>query len=496
MTIFESRLSNALKQSRAGTEKGPTVFLAAVSGGADSTAMLAGLAALREEAVCSAGAAGFSLHCVHVEHGIRPAEESRGDARAVEALCEKLDVPCKVVTIPAGRIAAFAGKGGPGIEGAARIFRYRALNAEAKLIGACRILTAHTIDDLLENLLMRILKGAGPAGLAPMPKARGRIFRPLLDITRQDVLAYLEEKGLSYRTDSTNADTRFFRNQVRLKLVPFLDGVFPFWRKTIMALAETQSLTAEFLAAECRKRLPWEREGELLKMKEEDFYNAPAILREEALFVAADMIAGQKLSLKSRKPVPKRTSLRCAASNAAAKHAAQDLGPVRLERKDAYITVSKAFRGAGERGFSLLIKEPGLYTLKGKAAGFGKNGTLTIEVRAGIEPETEGGPQKTAAFHAGFPLVLRTQRAGDRILRGGHKHRLSDILEPGIRSLRRGVITACDAEGPLAFVAVDQYGELTVIARDKSGAQEAALAESAGSVNANGFFFEFGGLDV
>ena len=102
MNTFESSVSAALGQPRAGK-----LYLAAVSGGADSTAMLAALAALRKEA-------GFVLHCVHVEHGIRPAEESRGDAKAVEELCEKLDVSCRVISVPAGRIAAFASNGGPG----------------------------------------------------------------------------------------------------------------------------------------------------------------------------------------------------------------------------------------------------------------------------------------------------------------------------------------------------------------------------------------------
>ena len=475
MNLFESRLSAALEQY---SEKERTVkYLATVSGGADSTAMLAGLAALREKAR-SECTAGFVLHCIHVEHGIRPAEESCGDARAVEALCKKLDVPCKVVTIPPGKIAAFAGKGGPGIEGAARIFRHRAWNAEARRLGTDKILTAHTLDDLLENLLMRILKGAGPAGLAPMPMSRGRVLRPLLDMSRQDVLAYLEEKGLPYRTDSTNIDTRFFRNRVRRQLVPFLDTAFPFWRKTIMALAETQALTAQFLAAECGKCLPWIREGSMLKLREEDFYKAPPVLREEALFSAADLLAAKKPSGKRRKLVPKRSAIRSAVGNDAVKQTAQDLGPVRFERKNAFITVSKASCGLGKKGFSLLIKEPGLYTLKGKVLGLSKNAELAIKV--------------SAPLSAKFPVVLRNHQAGDRILRGGHKRRLSDILDPGIRSGRCGVITAIDAEGPLAFIAIGKKcgSDFTVIARDRDGAQEAEPAE------ADGCFFEFGGLDV
>ena len=475
--MISSTLESCLLTSL-GTIKGQ-ILLAAVSGGADSTAMLAGLAALRKEA-------GFALHCIHVEHGIRPAEESRGDAMAVEALCETFSVPCRVVTIPEGRIAAFAGKGGPGIEGAARIFRHKAWNLERRRIGAERILTAHTLDDLLENLLMGILRGAGPAGLSPMPRSRGIILRPLLDMTRQQVLEYLEEKDIPYRTDSTNTDTRFFRNRVRHILVPLLDSSFPSWRKTILTLAETQALTAEFLASESGKRLPWKNEDALLKLREEDFLNAPPILREEAVFAAVDILTALKPGKKSRRLVPRRSVVRSAAENSA-----QDLGPVRLERKNGFITM--ALQTQSERGFSLLIKEPGLYTLKGKVLSLGKGTALSIKVQAKEAETGEAQVKEGSVFSGRLPTVLRKHREGDRILRGGHKRRLSDIIDKGSRSGCKAVITACDAEGPSAFIAIGRKPEspgsgLLVIAGDeaKPGAERAG----------NSFSFELGGLDV
>ena len=461
-----------------GNTKG-RILLAAVSGGADSTAMLTGLAALREEA-------GFALHCIHVEHGIRPAEESRGDAMAVKVLCESFSVPCKVVSIPEGRIAVFAGKGGPGIEGAARVFRHKAWNRESQRIKADRILTAHTLDDLLENLLMGILRGAGPAGLSPMPQSRGRILRPLLGMTRQQVLDYLNEKSIPYRTDSTNTDTHFFRNRVRHKLVPLLDSSFPSWRKTIISLAETQALTAEFLAYESAKRLPWQDEEGLLKLNEEDFMKAPPILREEALFSGVDMLMARRAHEKNRRQVPRRSVVRRAAENTA-----MDLGPVRLEKKNGYITM--AVKDQSETGFSLLINEAGLYNLEGKVLGLGRSTRLSIRVCAGkaqTESQTEGG----AVISGMLPAALRKHRDGDRLLRGGHKCRLSDILDSSIRPRCRAVITACDAEGPFAFIAMGRElagssgKDLLLMTRDKAtpGAPGAGIS----------FSFKLGGLDV
>ncbi|MCL2380553.1 MAG: tRNA lysidine(34) synthetase TilS [Treponema sp.] len=465
--LFEARLSSALGELPAGS-----VCLAAVSGGADSTAMLAGLARLREKA-------GFVLRCVHVEHGIRQSGESRGDAQAVRALCEALNVPCRVVSIAPGRIAAFARNGGPGIEGAARVFRQRALRREARRTGAGYILTAHTRDDLLETILMRVLRGSGPAGLAPMPRARGPMLRPLLDITRRDVLSYLEERGIPYRTDSTNACLRFLRNRVRRELVPVLDEFFPFWRGSLLALAETQAMTAGFLAREAQKRLPWleeagETEGQaLLRQPQADFFAAPPILREEAVFAGVDILAALRNS--AYVPVPRRSTVRRAVSvgplSGGRDSPPQDLGPARLRRQGGFVELVSGARPSGERGFSLLVNRAGVFTLAGSVVGLKKNPPLYI--RAG----SASGGDAAGVFSAALPLVLRNHRAGDRIVKGGHKRRFSDILDRKARLEYAGIITAEDARGPAAFICIKRGGEVLVISREIAACGAASLFE-------------------
>jgi tRNA(Ile)-lysidine synthase len=285
-----------------------------------------------------------------------------------------------------------------------------------------------------------------------------------LDLSRQDVLKYLEEKNLPYRTDSTNKDIAFFRNRIRQKLIPLLDEFFPSWRTSLLALAETQALTAEFLASEAGKRLTWEKSfsaesGLLLSLPEEDFLKAPPILREEALFAGADMLAS------GENRCPRRAALR----RAVADGSIEDLGPVRLEKKEGFILLKSAGHSAryrGKKGFSLLIKEAGIYTLKGKVLNGGKSKLI-------IRPGTYS--EKSYCFSAVFPLVFRNHRESDCIYRGGRKRRLSDILDSKERSRYTNIITACDAEGPAAFVAIGK--KLLVLSRDK-GAHASNAGES------------------
>jgi tRNA(Ile)-lysidine synthase len=293
-------------------------------------------------------------------------------------------------------------------------------------------------------------------------KNKGGLLRPLLDITRQDVLSYLKEKNIQYRTDSTNDDISFLLNFVRHKLIPVLDVHFPSWRSSVLALAETQGLIADFLESEAKKRLPWEGSPSeaLLKLREKDFLSAPPILREEAVFAAVDALTARD----SERPLrsPKRSVIR----RAVRQGTAADLGPVRLDRRDGFITLSLAQprdqTGGKCNGFSLLIKEAGFYTLKGDVFGAGKN--LSLYIKAGCSQA--------------LPIVFRNHKAGDFIYKGGRKRRFSDILNSRERSGYAAVITACNAQGPAAFIAIAAKGEyVTVISRDETQDGECTFFE-------------------
>jgi len=366
---FEDTIAVVLAQYPAG------VYLAAVSGGADSSAMLAALAAIRDRETS------FRLRCIHIEHGIRPAAESRGDVAFVRSLCEKLDVPCRVVSIAPGKIAALAKERGMGIEAAARHYRRRAWfrsaqRLEAESGGQVRVLTAHTADDVRETVLMRILRGAGPSGLAAMPVSRGRILRPLLALNRRDVLDYLSEKKIAWREDSTNRDTLFFRNRVRHCLIPLLTEHFPQWQAGVAALAETQSLAADFIQHEAASRVQWEvgnREWGVgnddsclhaLSTDAEAFFAQAPIIREEALFQAIDRLLP---SARVSRTI-KRKNIRRFCQG---KFPAIDLGPLHLTKDQRQVIIQKTPiphsllpTPYSETGFSLLHKASASYSLK------------------------------------------------------------------------------------------------------------------------------------
>jgi tRNA(Ile)-lysidine synthase len=178
--------------------------VAAVSGGTDSTALLLALAELRGE--------GFTIVAAHVNHRLRGAESDEDEA-FVRALCEQLHVPLLVAdgTLDEHRVRE------RGVEAAAREVRYVRLREIREAANAAFIATAHQKNDQAETVLMRLLTGSGIGGLRGIHAVRGDgIVRPLLDVTREEIDAFLRGRGITARHDRSNDDPRFLRNRVRV----------------------------------------------------------------------------------------------------------------------------------------------------------------------------------------------------------------------------------------------------------------------------------------
>ena len=188
--------------------RGGEAVLVAVSGGADSVALLDVLHALAPELR-------LTLHAIHVHHGLR----AQGDADAAFArgLCAERGIPFRLE-----RVAVKQEPPWEGLEAEARRARYAAFREGARRIGAARVATAHTADDQAETVLMRLLEGAGPRGLAGIAPVRGLYIRPLLGARRADIEAYLRARGLAWVEDASNRDLRFLRNRIRHEVLPFL----------------------------------------------------------------------------------------------------------------------------------------------------------------------------------------------------------------------------------------------------------------------------------
>lgn len=191
---------------------GETVVVA-VSGGPDSVALAHLLWRLQ-------GCYALRLYLAHLNHRLR-GEESERDARFVESLGRRLDLPVKVGVRDA---LAYARAKGLSVEAGAREVRYAFLREVAEEVGAERIALGHTADDQVETVLLRFLRGAGLRGLGGMhPVREGRYIRPLFYLWRSEIEEYCRRWELNPVLDSSNLDPAFLRNRVRLKLLPLLE---------------------------------------------------------------------------------------------------------------------------------------------------------------------------------------------------------------------------------------------------------------------------------
>lgn len=188
----------------------------ALSGGPDSTALLHCLLSLK-------GELGIELSACHINHLLR-GKESEADARFVTRLCERHSVPLHVSTVDVKKYQRLVGGS---IQSAARELRYLVFERIIKKGFANKVATAHVADDDTETVLINFLRGAGPQGLSGIPPVRGgRIIRPLIEVRKEELLDYLKEMKISYRKDSSNADWKYLRNEVRDFLIPQIENRF------------------------------------------------------------------------------------------------------------------------------------------------------------------------------------------------------------------------------------------------------------------------------
>lgn len=202
--------------------------IAAVSGGADSIALLFALYLLREEW-------GIRLEAAHFNHCLR-GEESNRDARFVADFCARYEIPLHMGTehvVP----------GEKGLEAAARDARYRFLRT---LPG--KVATAHTADDNAETVLMRLLRGTGLKGLGAIAPVSGNVIRPMLSVTRREVEAFLEEYALPHVEDSSNGEDAFLRNRIRHRIMPLLYGENPRIGENLSSMALNLRLDEDCLS--------------------------------------------------------------------------------------------------------------------------------------------------------------------------------------------------------------------------------------------------------
>ncbi len=256
-------------------------ILAAVSGGADSMCLLEILRELWTRA-------GFQLRVLHVHHGLR--ESAEGDLEYVAGYCANTGIPFEAVRVDA---AGYAAEVGMSVEEAARHLRYEALESAAErwdheksqLSGSaecsnsenslqsscapCRIAVAHHLEDQAETVLFNLVRGSRLKGLRGMLPVNGRIIRPLLKCSREEIEDYLRERGITWREDETNEDVRYARNLLRREVMPLLEKINAGAVQHIATAAEEAAETEEFLKNETDRAMMACRESQEIREPQE-----------------------------------------------------------------------------------------------------------------------------------------------------------------------------------------------------------------------------------
>jgi tRNA(Ile)-lysidine synthase len=404
---------------------GGETVLVAVSGGADSVALLITLAAL-------APAWRLRLHVVHVDHGLRP--ESGRDADFVRRLGARLAVPVDVARVEVG-----AGS----VEAAARTARHAALSAAADRLGAERIALGHTADDQAETVLMRMLEGTGVRGLAGIPAVRGRIIRPLLEARHRDTVAALEAAGQPWLEDPTNRDVRFFRNRVRHELLPALrvhgDVVAALTRVARSARAHVDAL--DELAERELERLATVEAGAVTLTR-----SALAALPAD---VAAEVLRRAAARLGSRAPLRAwgHRGLRRVLASVAPRRPFR-LGGVSVEVSGDRVRVGVATPAALA---PRTLEAPGRVTLPEigqaiEAALLPAAAYVTPREATRVAFDADGLPA---------PLMVRGRRRGDRFeaFGGGERRLKSFLIDAKVPRWERARVPIVDAGGQIVWLA-------------------------------------------
>ncbi|WP_404822303.1 tRNA lysidine(34) synthetase TilS [Paenibacillus lycopersici] len=427
-------------------ERGDAVVVA-VSGGPDSMALLHLLHRL-------SGPEGLSLVAAHVDHGFR-GEESANEAEAVRRYAAELGVPCESTYI---NMPAYIEESRMNGQAASREKRYEYLHRVAHTYGASRIALAHHADDQAETVLMRVVRGTGIGGLAGIPISRYEknveLIRPLLRRYKADILRYCEMWAIPYSHDSSNGKRHYFRNLVRLDMLPYLSGFNPQLPQSLVRLAELATAEDDWLAQETKAVY----ESHVLPHREGCQLNRKALL---GLHVALQrrliklILNYMGLEAESTSFDIVETVRHAASESRAATWSFDAGGGIRFVREYDHLLFVRPDRGEK--------RSPGGYAYavaRGDAALElpEAEGILTFEETSAASARRPG-TRLEALFDADalhYPLTIRNRRPGDRMavlgLNGTKKVQDMFVDDRVAPSRRETVPIVADANGTVLWI--------------------------------------------
>ena len=365
-----------------------SVILTALSGGRDSMALLTAL---------SLGAAdrGWTVLAAHYDHGLR-GEESRRDRDFVSAWCSDHGIP---LTIGEGDVADRAKETRRGIEETARSMRYDFLYATARAVGASVIATAHNAEDNVETVLLHLTRGAGLDGLTGIPPRRGKLIRPLLASSRDEIDAFLSRQGIPWVEDSTNAQTVYARNRIRREILPVLKELNPNLTETLTANLARLRADRDWLNAQAQPVLD-------LAEKRPGRVTVPAsALTELPPTVAVRVVKGLLADLD-------RWTI-------SAVHLEQVLSLAKGEAPGAFVRLPGGITARREYDRLILTMNPGPRPLTEELT-VTRPGTYPLQngwtvVLAETVSRGGKGPYACDLLPPAFPLTIRGRKTGDRL---------------------------------------------------------------------------------
>jgi tRNA(Ile)-lysidine synthase len=423
--------------------------LVAVSGGADSSALLYLLNSFKEEL-------SLDLHVAHLNHTIRK-DDAELDVRYVQSLAQKLRLP---VTVESFDVQSFAREEKMSLEEAARAVRYAFFDKIANKINADRIAVGHTADDNVETFLMRLLRGSGVKGLCGIPAMRGKIIRPLIRVWRREVEVFVSGLKLVPRRDYTNYESKYLRNRVRLKLIPQLKIYNPKIKEIIL---QTILLLTE--------------DGTYLEAKAEELLEkALSSAKNDELSLDADKIRKLEYPIQGhilRKAIEK---VKGNLFEVSFKHIREVLDKIASGKNwEIHLPDSTYLRGS-RKEIIICRDRDRLFNKKSYFYSFSIPGEIDIQetgkkISAAIVPEMESGNNPRVAYvdysALGRNLIVRNKEDGDRLIPLGMKgsKKLQDLfVDEKIAAEDRDSIPIVESKGKIVWVAglrLDERAKVT-----------------------------------
>ncbi len=264
--------------------------LIGVSGGPDSVTLLNVLLSLKKRY-------NLSFFIAHLDHMLR-GKESEEDVNFVKNLAQELGLPCEVKSCNLIKIAR---KEPLTLEEAAREYRYKFYSETAKKFKANKIALGHNADDQIETVLMRFLRGSGLEGLMGIPPIRGKIIRPLIECSREEIEEYCKENKIEYRVDSSNEEVIYFRNKIRLELLPLLSkGYNKNIKDTMLRLRSIISEVSAYLNHETEllfKEVTRRKSPEMVIIDLKKFTPLPLALKRRIIRKSIEVVKGNLYSI-------------------------------------------------------------------------------------------------------------------------------------------------------------------------------------------------------